>query len=70
MGDMADYTLDIMFSDGRWENNGWCEGPPIRYVTCRCCGKEGLHWSQHMNGKWRLFDECGIHKCSVNPLKE
>lgn len=36
--------------------------------TCRCCSKTGLHWAQH-NGKWRLFDNNGLHECPKNPLK-
>jgi hypothetical protein len=37
--------------------------------TCRCCGKEGLHWEPR-DGKWRLFDGGKMHECPVNPLRE
>ena len=42
-----------------------------RYVTkvCRCCKTGGLHWEEH-KGKWRLFDEKGLHKCPSVPLKD
>lgn len=45
----------------------YCSG--IKVVTCRCCGVGGLYWKQ-VKGKWRLFSEGYIHKCSVNPLRE
>lgn len=36
--------------------------------TCYCCKQTGLHWKPY-HGKWRLFDNDGIHKCPVKPLK-
>lgn len=36
--------------------------------TCRCCQTENLHWASR-EGKWFLFDDKGLHKCKVNPLK-
>ncbi len=38
-------------------------------ITCRCCGKKGLHW-QKLKEKWRLFEENKLHGCPVNPLQK
>jgi hypothetical protein len=37
--------------------------------TCRCCKTAGLHWDTH-KGKWRLFDDKGLHFCPAVPLKD
>jgi len=71
MGDMADYTLDsIEFDSNPYsEQNGEWEAPLKRTIVCRCCHRAGLEWGER-NGKWRLFDDRGIHVCPVNPLNE
>jgi len=73
MGDMAEYTLDCIdfesYSNPYAEQNGEWEAPAIRTIVCRCCHKAGLEWHIH-NGKWRLFDQRGLHACPVNPLIE
>lgn len=42
-------------------------------VTCRRCGREGLHWEQRLTlvtgVRWRLCDKRGVHHCKVRPLK-
>lgn len=38
-------------------------------VTCRCCKTQNLTWTDS-KGKWRLFDDKGLHNCEVNPLVE
>jgi len=72
MGDMADYILSSI-DYGHDYISGYDEDehePPLRHdKTCRCCGRKGLQWGQR-NGKWRLFDNRGIHVCKVNPLKD
>ena len=73
MGEMADYCIDQQWDDedewGNWITDPSDGGPPVSSKTCRACGREGLHWNQR-DGKWRLFDDRGIHKCKVAPLPD
>jgi hypothetical protein len=67
-GDMSDieaYNRGIIDELG-YEITGIGPKP----ITCRCCGVSGLHWSESKSGKWRLFDDNGIHNCKANPLKK
>lgn len=65
MGEMADM---LMWDERDLEGD---EDEPLAPapVTCRCCGRKGLEWNQR-SGKWRLYDQRGIHVCPVNPLIE
>ena len=66
---MADFVLDQSdyFDDEWWETygNDPCPNPGKQ---CRCCGEGGLFWKK-LDGKWRLFDDSGLHKCKINPLR-
>jgi len=64
MSELEAYEKGIIDEFG-YEANAWTG----RTISCRCCKKKNLHWQQH-NGKFRLFDGRGIHKCPKNPLKE
>lgn len=59
-GDMADFALDTINFEDRDRSES--------RVTCRCCGANHLHWKE-FNGRWRLFDDNGLHACPVAPLK-
>lgn len=65
MGDMADLELGQI---EHCELGG--EYPPsyTRLKTCYGYRQTGLHWNLYQ-GKWRLFDSNGIHKCAVKPSK-
>lgn len=32
-------------------------------ITCRHCNNSGFYWQELPDGKWRLFDEYGMHYC-------
>ena len=56
MADLYDYGCDpdeiehIVFS---------------RTITCKYCGRDGYHWDQDENDKWRLYTRTGrLHSCS------
>lgn len=60
---MADMILD-----GAWDcEEEWEDREHV--VTCRYCGTKNLTWGM-VDGKWRLFNKKGIHKCKVVPLPE
>jgi hypothetical protein len=71
MGEMAYRTGSLSFDEafnlGIVDEWGSDSNQTMNLKTCRCCGTEGLHWAQQ-EGKWRLFDDNGMHKCKVNPL--
>ena len=78
MGEMADYinnTSYDAYEDGYLSEREDADGPPQRYVTCRCCKKEYLQW-KNINGKFRLgtyehfSNKFTLHNCPVNPIKE
>ena len=69
MGDMADFSL---YNDG-YDGHDWgsdqesygYEGDydhnyAPRRITCKNCGTEGLHWTEHRN-RWYLFDQNSAH---------
>ena len=58
MGEMADYYLEQDWGDFDGPNN--CEN---KEIVCKFCKERGFHWKQLPNGKWRLFDEYGMHSC-------
>lgn len=41
--------------------------PSPAATSCRCCSEGNLFWRE-IDGKWRLFNDRGIHKCPVQPL--
>ena len=80
MGDMADMLIDtfgdvdehgldgydnVYYDNSTGRYRSYCQKTT---KTCRCCGATGLTWGLD-DGKWRLFNDKGIHKCQVNPLK-
>lgn len=77
MGDMADDAIDaaIDAEDDFWnsdeDEDGWwpADFDPPRNRTCGRCGREKLHWEQR-EGKWKLCDERGVHKCSIKRIKK
>ncbi len=82
MGDYADDAIDRDFADledeidnidGRYDPYELCgqdlserKYRPI-LKTCFRCKTGGLHWTQ-INGKWRLCDEKGEHKCGSSSV--
>lgn len=55
------------FDAGIVDELGFEAGTSTLLKTCRCCGEGGLYWKK-LEGKWRLFNDKGIHKCPVVPL--
>lgn len=61
MGEMADYNLsqeDYYGDDTYWptvKEKEAFDGPPIRYYSCKYCGKDNLLWGR-FEDKWRLWE--------------
>lgn len=57
MGEMADYTLYFMSEDDVLHDYSGI-------LSCNYCRRDGFHWDQTEEGKWRLFTFTGrLHSC-------
>jgi len=65
----GELSWEEAYDKGVVDEHGAEYGNGLKFITCRCCGKNNLLWNQ-VSGKWRLFDGNSIHKCPINPLKE
>lgn len=69
MGEMADAIVESGVEDYRYEYYH-DKRPGAKRVTCKYCGKKGLHWEQLESGKWWLFSKGSvIHKCYADKDK-
>jgi len=64
MGEMADYTIDLMWDELEEEREDG-DGPARTFKTCSMCKTPSLHWEWSCEQEaWRLYSENGkIHKC-------
>lgn len=68
MGDMADYHVEQFPATWMEEDDCGYHEQYDCFKICKFCGRRNLHW-ENRNGKWRLCDNRGLHRCPVNPLK-
>ena len=64
MGEMADLVNDgYAFNCAPIAPTGFYP----RYIKCRCCNLEGLHWAT-FGTRWRLAERDGSeHECATTP---
>ena len=61
-----------------WDGHGWYDPDLWDYepvpVTCNRCGKRGLAWDQHGDGRWHLYENSGrphtCHEITPNITKQ
>lgn len=64
MGDIADWCIDAHMD--AYGDSPYGSGSSSRSVTCKRCGKSGLHWDDDGDGNWVLMETATrIHRCDM-----